>query len=117
MNISFDIVNDLKGNSVSTDSNSKEPSEKSQSEDESETNEWDRADPEEKEHQLEDLIDNTSYSDHESIDREYVEIDYNSILSDDEENQNRSSDNEAILKTDMQFEKNCFYCRKTFKKI
>jgi hypothetical protein len=52
MNISFDIVNDLKGNSVSTDNNSKEPSEKSQSEDESETNEWDRADPEEKEHQL-----------------------------------------------------------------
>ena len=64
---------------------------------------------------VEDLIDNTSYSDHESIDREYVEIDYNSIPSDNEENQNCNSDNEAIPKTDMQFEKNCFYCRKTFK--
>ena len=115
MNASFDIVDDLKGNSVSTDKSSKELSEKSQSEDESQTDESDRGDPEEKEHQLEDLMDNTSYSDHESIDREYVEIDYNSILSDDEENQNHSSDNETILKTDMEFEKNCFYCRKTFK--
>ena len=60
------------------------------------------------------MIDNTSYSNHEPNDGEYVEIDYNSILSDDEENQNCSSDNEAIPKTDMQFEKNCFYCRKTF---
>ena len=115
MNTISDIVNDLKGNSVSTDNNSKEPYEKSQSEDESEANEWDRGVPAEKETELEDLIDNTSYSDHESIDREYEEIDYNSVPSDDEENQNHSSDNEAILKTDLQFEKNCFYCRKTFK--
>ena len=113
MKISFD----LEGISVSTDNNPKEPSEKSQSEDESEANEWDRGVPAEKETELEDLIDNTSYSDHESIDREYEEIDYNSILSDNEENQNHSSDNEAILKTDLQFEKNCFYCRKTFKDI
>ena len=111
MKISFD----LKGISVSTDTNSKESSEKSQSEDESEANEWDRGVPAEKETELEDLIDNTSFSDHVSIDREYEEIDYNSILSDDEENQNHSSDNEAFLKTDLQFEKNCFYCRKTFK--
>ena len=114
-NSSIKISIDLKGISVSTDNNLKESSEKSQSEDESEANEWDRGVPAENETELEDLIDNTSYSDHESIDREYEEIDYNSVPSDDEENQNHSSDNEAILKTDLQFEKNCFYYRKTFK--
>ena len=113
-NINLDIAID---SSPSTDNNSKEPSEKGLSENELETNEWDRDVPAEKETHLEDMIDNTSYSDNEPNDGEYVEIDYNSILSGDEENQNCSSDNEAIPKTDLQFEKNCFYCRKTFKDI
>ena len=113
--VSLDIVNDLRGNSVSTERD--DSPEQSQSQGESEANEWDRDVPAEKETHLEDLIDNTSYSDNESNDREHVEIDYNSILSDEEENQNCNSENEPILKTDMQFEKNCFYCRKTFTDI
>ena len=39
--------------------------------------------------------------------RKAYQNELNSILSEDEENQNRSSDNENILTTDMQFEKNC----------
>ena len=62
--------------------------------------------------------DNDWYSDVESNGNEYVEVNYNNILSDDEEeNQNYKSDDEVIPNVNIEYEKNCFYCRKTFKEI
>ena len=112
--------NELKDSSGSSDSGSKVSSEKGLSEkglseDESDTNDLNHSVQSGKRNYSDD---NDWRSDAESNGNEYVEVDYNNILSDDEEeNQNYKSDDEVIPNINIEYEKNCFYCRKTFKEI
>ena len=112
--------NELKDSSGSSDSGSNVLSDaglsdKGLSEDESDTNDLNHSVQSAKENYSDD---NDWYSDVESNGNEYVEVDYNNILSDDEEeNQNYKSDDEVIPNVNIEYEKNCFYCRKTFKEV
>ena len=111
---------ELTDSSGSSDSGSKVSSdaglsEKGLSEDESDTNDLNHSVQSAKENYSDD---NDWHSDVESNGNEYVEVDYNNTLSDEEEeNQNHKSDDEIIHNINIEYEKNCFYCRKTFKEI
>ena len=112
--------NELTDSSGSSDCGSKVSSdaglsEKGLSEDESDTNDLNHSVQSAKENYSDD---NDWHSDVESNGNEYVEVDYNNTLSDEEEeNQNHKSDDEIIHNINIEYEKNCFYCRKTFKEI
>ena len=112
--------NELKVSSGSSDNDSNETSDadlsdQGLSEDESDANDLNHSVRSAKENYSDD---NDWQSDAESNGKEYVEVDYNNIPSDDEdENQNCKSDDEIIHKVNVEYEKNCFYCRKTFKEI
>ena len=111
---------ELQGSSGSSDNDSNESSDadlsdQGLSEDESDANDLNHSVRPAKENYSDD---NDWQSDAESNGKEYVAVDYNNIPSDDEdENQNHKSDDEIIHKVNVEYEKNCFYCRKTFKEI